>query len=106
MLQTQRDGNQLIFCPQVDIVSPNVSEMRNRLLEEIEKDDSWQTLILDCHKIEKLDSIGVNLMVAILKKVQVYRKQMKVTHCEKSIARVLHLFRLDQQFVVEGRNAE
>lgn len=105
MFEITKDGNQLIFCPQIDVVAENVPQMRSELLKELEKDTNWQTFVFDCRKINHLDSIGVNLIVGILKKVWVYQKQMKLTQCTESIIKVLYSFRLDQQFVVEGRDA-
>lgn len=103
MIDFKTDGNKLICIPEVEIIASNVPTMRDALLEKLDADQSWDELVFDCDKIETIDSIGINLIVGLLKKTGSADKAFKVIGCNEPILKVFKLFRLDEQFTVEGK---
>jgi len=93
----------MICIPQEEIIATNVPAMRDILIAHLDSDTSWQELVLDCNNIKTLDSIGVNLIVGLFKKSNALEKTFRVIGCNEAIAKVLKIFRLDEQFEVKER---
>ncbi|MGK0290997.1 MAG: anti-anti-sigma factor [bacterium] len=104
MINFKKDGSILICEPHVQVVASNVPEMRDTLIDHLDSDDSWDKLIFDCSQVDTLDSIGINLIVGLLKKTKATGKAFEVHGCNETIIKVFKLFRLTEQFVVEGRS--
>ncbi|OGG93665.1 MAG: hypothetical protein A2508_06185 [Candidatus Lambdaproteobacteria bacterium RIFOXYD12_FULL_49_8] len=102
MIRFQSDQERLICIPEQEIIASNVPTMRESLIEKLDADSDWKELIFDCHQVETLDSIGINLIVGLFKKTKATSKGFKVIGCNSSIIKVLQLFRLDEQFTVEA----
>jgi len=103
MIQFQTSGEQLICVPQQEIIASNVPTMREELIDYLDRESAWEELVFDCQQVETLDSIGINLIVGLFKRARVAEKSFKVVGCNEAIVKVLQLFRLDEQFAVEGR---
>lgn len=101
MIEYKKENNRLICAVRSDLIASNIRELRQDLISKIDSDDSWGELILDLHDTESIDSIGVNLLVNLYKKTGSAKKTFKTIGCNKSIADVLSLFRLDQHFEVQ-----
>ena len=105
MITFKEEDNKLICLPEEEIIASNVPPMRDTLIAQLDANDTWQELIFDCEKVETLDSIGINLIVGLFKKAKIADKSFKVTGCNEAIIKVLELFRLNEQFVVEAKDA-
>jgi len=103
MIKFIKEGSKIICQPQFSIIASNAMEMRNQLLLQIENDDAWSELILDCDKVEVVDSIGINLIVGLYKKSEDESKKFMVKNCNEPLYKVLKLFRLDEQFILESK---
>ena len=106
MITFKEDGPKLICLPEEEIIASNVPAMRETLIAQLDSNTHWAELIFDCHKVETLDSIGINLIVGLFKKAKVMGNQFKVIGCNPAILKVLQLFRLDEQFPVEAKHVE
>lgn len=103
MIEFKLENATMTCIPSKEIVATNVPTMRDLLISRLDEDQTWDSLVLDCSLIETLDSIGVNLIVGLFKKVKANDKQFKVIGCNQPILKVLELFRLNTQFSVEAR---
>lgn len=103
MIEFQVAGERLICLPLEEIIASNVPTMRETLIERLDQETAWDELIFDCHKVETLDSIGINLIVGLFKRARVAGKEFRVTGCNPAMVKVLQLFRLDEQFPVEAQ---
>jgi len=103
MIQFQTSGEQLICIPQQEIIASNVPTMREELIDYLDRETAWNELVFNCQQVETLDSIGINLIVGLFKRARVAEKSFKVSGCNPAIVKVLQLFRLDEQFTVEGQ---
>lgn len=103
MIEFKQEGTTLICQPQEEAVASNVPAMRDSLIDRLDSDQSWESLVFDCSKIQTLDSIGINLVVGLLKKTKASNKTFKVVGCNEAIVKVFKLFRLNEQFTVEGK---
>ena len=95
------EEHQVICCPLEDITASNVSAMYDLLVQKLAEINHWELLVLDCQKVKILDSIGVNLIIGLCKKAKAVESVFKVSHCNESITKVLNLFKLDRQFLIE-----
>ena len=75
--------NQLICIPQREIIATNVPEMPDMLVSQLDNGDEWDELLLDCSRVETLDSIGVNLIIGLHKRAQTENKQFKIVGCHE-----------------------
>jgi anti-anti-sigma factor len=86
----------------VEIVASKIPEMRDLLFSQLDRDLSWENLVLDCHLVTTLDSIGVNFLVSVFKKMESEGKSFRVIGCNETVTKVLKLFRLEEKFVIES----
>ncbi len=100
MIEFKKEASTIQCIPQVDITASNVPELRNKMIEHLDK-EVWEELVLDCSKVNTLDSIGVNLIVGLFKKSSSKEKKFKINGCNESLRKVLKLFRLDDKFNVD-----
>ncbi|MDT8446252.1 MAG: STAS domain-containing protein [bacterium] len=103
MIEFQVEGDRLVCLPVEEIIASNVPTMRETLIEHLDEAKDWNELIFDCHKVETLDSIGINLIVGLFKRARVAGKEFRVVGCNPAMVKVLQLFRLDEQFPVEAQ---
>ncbi|MDH5559914.1 MAG: STAS domain-containing protein [Deltaproteobacteria bacterium] len=106
MIDFTKENKTIICKPTFSVIASNVLEMRNQLIVQLEGDTSWEELVLDCEKVETIDSIGVNLIVGLYKKTHSEKKAFKLINCNESLEKILKLFRLDAQFNMESKDAE
>ncbi len=101
MIEFVVNENQIMCCPLEEITADNASEIRDKIAQELEQNDKWELLGLDCSNLTNLDSIAINIIIGLFKKAKLSDKVFKISNCNESVIKSLKLFKLDQQFVVE-----
>jgi anti-anti-sigma factor len=86
---------------QMEIIASKIPEMRDLLFSQLDKDSTWEKLILDCHLVSTLDSIGVNFLVSVFKKMESEGKRFEIIGCNETVTKVLNLFRLEERFTIK-----
>jgi anti-anti-sigma factor len=89
-----------------DLLSTNAKEIRasvEDLLTAPERITGLKSLVLDLTGASMIDSVGLNLIVAILRATKQAGGAMSVRHNNPNVHRILLFTRLDQQ--LEIRNA-
>jgi anti-anti-sigma factor len=89
-----------------NILASIAPELRDKIVSFIETNPDWKNFELDLENVEKIDSIGVNLIVGLYKTIQIAEKEFKVINCQDSVFKVLKLFRLQNHFSIEGKKNE
>jgi anti-anti-sigma factor len=83
-----------------DLTSTNAAGLRARLQPILEPDAGpdlgWQTIRLELNSTRMVDSVGLNLVVAILRAAQKTGRKMQVTYTNPNILRTFQFTRLDQ----------
>jgi anti-sigma B factor antagonist len=100
LFKSENDKLQCIFLK--DIIASAITEMRGLLNVTLDNQQDWNYLILDMTKVEKIDSLGINLIVWLFKMTQASDKDFKIIGCNEKIMRVFRLFRLQEQFTIES----
>lgn len=88
---------------QGDLLSTNAKELRaslENLLSAPEKQVGLRTLFLDLSTATMIDSVGLNLIVAILRATKQAGGAMKIQHANPNVHRILLFTRLDQQLEI------
>ncbi len=91
---------------QGDLLSTNAKEIRasvEDLLAAPERVTGLKSLVLDLTGASMIDSVGLNLIVAILRATKQAGGAMSIRHNNPNVHRILLFTRLDQQ--LEIRNA-
>jgi anti-anti-sigma factor len=96
------DGNVLNCEIEGNIVASVAPQMRTDILEYLEKNQDWQDFHLNLSSVEKVDSIGINLIVGLYKKADSSSKSFEVEGCQPAVLKVLQLFRLQNHFKIKG----
>lgn len=81
---------------EIDIYnSPGVKDVLSNLIQEHPCD-----VVLNCEKLEYIDSTGLGALVAILKKVRLYDGNIHLKYLNPSILKVFKLTNLDKIFLI------
>jgi anti-anti-sigma factor len=97
--KTQKDA--LTVRVDGDLVSTTTASVRgdiDRLLASM--DDPWPagtTLQLDLARAKMIDSMGLNLVVSLLKAAQKQGGRLRVAYADANVLRILTFTRLDKQ---------
>ena len=83
-----------------DLLSTNAEALRLEILPLIEVSDRapqpWSTFILDLTAAVMVDSVGLNLIVTLLKRVQKSGAKMQIAYSNPNVLRTLTFTRLDK----------
>ena len=83
-----------------DLISTNAATLREQLSDVLDPAaDShyeWHTLRLELNSTRMVDSVGLNLIVAILRAAQKADRKMQVTYTNPNVLRTFQFTRLDQ----------
>lgn len=83
-----------------DLVSTTAEALRQeaeRLLESAgEPQRKWNTFILNLSAAKMVDSVGLNLVVLLLKRVQKFGGKMQITYSSPNVLRTFSFTRLDK----------
>jgi len=83
-----------------DLVSTNADALRDEINSLLETAGGaprkWDAFILDLTAAKMVDSVGLNLVVSLLKRVQVRGAKMQVSYSSPNILRTFTFTRLDK----------
>ena len=82
-----------------------VSWVRDRLEQvrrAIDKDSFYEEIVLDMEKVEAIDSIGLNLIIALYKTANQIRKGFKITGLNGRVRNLFKILKLDELITVES----
>lgn len=84
-----------------DVLSTNVSTLRQEVFQYLESDEAnradWQTLQLDLRAAKQIDSMGLNLLVSIIKLARSRNAKVTGQIASLNVQRVLLFTRLNTQ---------
>ena len=87
-----------------DILSTNADSLREELYELLEipliKNGAWQTLKLDLTAAQMVDSVGLNLIVSVIRTVKARHGNVEAAIRSANIYRTFKFTRLDKQIIV------
>jgi len=83
-----------------DLISTNAETVRTEaesLLKSADAPLKWSVFSLDLTGAKMVDSVGLNLVVMLLKRIRIIGRKMRVTYSNPNILRTFMFTRLDQQ---------
>ena len=99
--QSNSNGKSLTLRVPGDLLSTNAEAMRNEantLLEAANNTPGqWGVFKLDLTAAKMIDSVGLNLIVTLVKRVQKHGAKMQVTYSNPNVLRTFNFTRLDKQ---------
>ncbi len=78
----------------------NSTQFKEALLDMIK--DVKLDLKMDCAELNYIDSTGLGVLIAILKKVKTYDGEIYLTNIKPSLAKLFRITNLDKVFIIEG----
>jgi anti-anti-sigma factor len=83
-----------------DLTSTNAGELREHLATVLNADTDkpapWRTLRLELSGAKMVDSVGLNLVVTLLRAVQRLNGKLQVTYTNPNVLRTFQFTRLDK----------
>lgn len=99
--------DQKLWCIfEADVIASAIKDMRKRFNERMDDPEMWDEVILDMAKVEKVDSLGVNLIVWLFRMSRGMDTGFKLVGCNKRLMKLFTLFRLQDQFTIETADTE
>ncbi|MFZ5806689.1 MAG: STAS domain-containing protein [Verrucomicrobiota bacterium] len=86
-----------------DVLSSVVEEMSFLIKKNLEdkKQEDWNILEIDLHAVRVMDSMGLNLLIGLLKHAQLRNARVRCKISSPTIHRTFLFTRLDKQMDVE-----
>lgn len=82
----------------------NSTEFKEALLDII-KDDNLD-LKINCEALDYIDSTGLGVLIAVLKKVKSYEGEIHLVNVKPSLSKLFKITNLDKVFIIEGDTNE
>lgn len=82
---------------EVDIYT--CQELKDKLYRCV--DQSGKDLVLDCRNLNYIDSTGLGVFVAVLKKVKLIDRQITIVNLKESILKLFLITKLDLLFAIK-----
>ncbi len=90
----------LLFPIPGDLLSTNAIELRSQLDQFLaahqERQSVWEALEIDLRRATMVDSVGLNFLVALHKRLHADGKRLRLRTANESVQRILRFTRLDQ----------
>lgn len=94
-------GEEITLVVGGNILSTNVQEVRQKILDIITKSEAespqWKLLHLDLTAAQMIDSTGLNFLVALLRHVKKHGSELKISVSSANICKSFNFIRLDRQ---------
>ena len=101
-MDTSIKDNRLEIRIAEDITSFWVKDKLDQMREAIERDNSYEEIVLDMEKVEVIDSIGLNLIIALYKTANQIRKSFKIIGLNGKVKKLFRILKLDEVIAVES----
>lgn len=92
----QMDGRHWKVMITDNLVGPVVEPLRAKLLDEIDRIDAVDSVTLDLSQCERMDSLGVKLVVGLFKTCQSRGWSFEITTASTQIMHLMTLCKLDK----------
>jgi anti-anti-sigma factor len=102
--ETQDQQLKCIF--ETDVIASAIAEMRERFNIRFDEPQGWNEVILDMENVDKVDSLGINLIVWLFRLAKGMDLDFKLVGCNKRLIKLFTLFRLQDQFTIETLETE
>jgi anti-anti-sigma regulatory factor len=101
--QFDQRKKQLQFMFHQDVLSSVVKEMSFMIEKNLEdkKHDKWETLMIDLSAAHIVDSMGLNMIIGMLKHAQLRNARVHCKISSQTIHRTFLFTRLDKQMEIE-----
>lgn len=94
------ENQSLVLRVAADLTSTHVEALRGVIGQSLDLSDGgtqkWNTFILDLSAAKMVDSVGLNFVVTLLKRVQKRGAKMQVKYSSQDVMRTFAFTRLDQ----------
>jgi len=87
-----------------DLISTSAGAVRDALKQLLDAPDTLQgvhAVVLDLRAAAMIDSVGLNLIVAVLRASNRLGASMKIIHNDPNVNRILLFTRLDEQLEIQ-----
>ncbi len=86
---------------EADVIASSIKEMKKQFNAGMDAPGQWDNVILDMSEVDKVDSLGINLIVWLFRMSRGLDRDFKVVGCNKRLMKLFTLFRLQDQFTIE-----
>ena len=96
------DSVEVVISGEVDIYT--CQDLKSTLYKYVDK--YGKSLVLDCARLTYIDSTGLGVFVAVLKKVRQIDKDITIENLRDSIAKLFTITKLDTLFNIKHKAGE
>lgn len=79
-----------------DLLSTNAAAHQAELSRLMGSDDRWKTIVLDLRAARIVDSVGLNLIVSVIRGARPAGRSVRLVVANQNVRRVLAFTRIDQ----------
>lgn len=103
-VEYNQDKNLIILIPKGDMDIYSSSEFKEDALKAY--DDKKTDMLIDCDKLDYIDSTGLGALMTLLKKVKENNHKIYLSNVKPNIKKLLDITELDKLFVIRGEDNE
>ena len=90
-------ADSLTLCVKGDLLSTNAEERGSAILRMLsEEPDNWTELVLNLNSAKMVDSVGLNMLIALNRRLERRDKRLKLLISSPAVHRVVLFTRLNQ----------
>jgi anti-anti-sigma factor len=101
-LRMEREGRTLKLVFPGDVLSTNAGVLKEQALAAVGASAGWDWLEADLSAAKMVDSVGLNLLVSLIKAAQQQNRKARIRTVNTHVRRALKFTRLDQLAEVVG----
>lgn len=96
--------NKWIVLPEGEIDIYTSPKFKQKVLDAFDKDE--KDILIDCKKLEYMDSTGLGALIYILKKVKDKDYKIYIDNIKPNIKKLFDITQLDKLFIIRGELSE
>lgn len=93
-----------IIIPEGEIDIYTSPKFKQKVLDAFDKDE--KDLLIDCTKLDYMDSTGLGALIYILKKVKEKDNKIYIENIKPNIKKLFDITKLDKLFIIRGEIGE
>lgn len=105
----EKKSGTIVLTVDGDVISTTTENIRQGLdalmADSLVWGESWSILLLDMSATKMLDSLGLNLLVSLLKRVQARSASLHVKITSRMVHQTLLATRLDRQITIHSQHS-
>mgnify|MGYP006277608363 CR=1 FL=1 len=102
-MDIRKQDDTLYLIPETNLTADRIENLRNEFMDGLNSNPDASTVIMQADYIDKVDSLGINLIIGVYRQVSSESKTFKITGAGETFLKLAGFFQLTKIFTISGR---